>query len=138
MTKLLDRAGKGDLTARVRDKRRDELGELGEKVNAVLDGQQKMIEQVKTTSTNIGKLKSSLAELFSHSRENTGKVSSSFRSVMEGLMSMLRTPAAKSAMPVEDGSTGTLAVTAEKAVEDGMKAIEIAANGGGLYRKRKK
>jgi methyl-accepting chemotaxis protein len=129
MTKLLDRAGKGDLTGRVRDRRRDELGELGEKVNVVLDGQQKMIEQVKTTSTNIGKLKSSLAELFSHSRENTGKVSSSFRSVMEGLMSMLRTPAAKSAMPVEDGSTGTLAVTAEKAVEDGMKAIEIAANG---------
>ena len=129
MTKLLDRAGKGDLTARVRDKRRDELGELGEKVNAVLDGQQKMIEQVKTTSTNIGKLKSSLAELFSHSRENTGKVSNSFRSVMESLMSMLRTPAAKSAAPVEDDGTGTLAVTAEKAVEDGMKAIEIAANG---------
>ena len=129
MTKLLDRAGKGDLTGRVRDRRRDELGELGEKVNVVLDGQQKMIEQVKTTSTNIGKLKSSLAELFSHSRENTGKVSNSFRSVMESLMSMLRTPAAKSAAPVEDDGTGTLAVTAEKAVEDGMKAIEIAANG---------
>ena len=127
MTNLLDKAGKGDLTGRVRDRRRDEIGELGEKVNVVLDGQQRMIEQVKATSTNIGRLKNNLTELFSHSRENTGKVSKGFRSVMEGLMAIVKTPVSQTAAAADD--TDILAVTAGKAVEDGMKAIEIAVNG---------
>ena len=127
MTNLLDKAGKGDLTGRVRDRRRDEIGELGEKVNVVLDGQQRMIEQVKATSTNIGKLKHSLAELFSHSRENTGKVTKGFRSIMEGLMAIVKAPASQTATAADDADI--LAATAGKAVEDGMKAIEIAVNG---------
>jgi len=127
MTNLLDKAGKGDLTGRVRDRRRDELGELGQKVNVVLDGQQKMIEQVRDTTTNIGKLKNNLTELFSHSRENTGKVTKGFRSVMEGLMAIVKTPVSQTAAAADD--TDILAVTAGKAVEDGMKAIEIAADG---------
>jgi methyl-accepting chemotaxis protein len=128
MTRLLDKASKGDLTDRVRYKRRDELGELGEKVNVVLDEQQKMIEQVKTTSNNIGKLRNSLAELFSHSKENAGKVSMTFRSVVESLMSSEKVPETGAAAAAEDDAD-TLAATAEKAVEDGIKAIEIAASG---------
>ena len=128
MTRLLDKASKGDLTDRVRYKRRDELGELGEKVNVVLDEQQKMIEQVKTTSNNIGKLRNSLAELFSHSTENAGKVSMTFRSVVESLMSSEKVPETGAAAAAEDDAD-TLAATAEKAVEDGIKAIEIAASG---------
>jgi len=129
MTRLLDKASRGDLTGRVSDRRRDEIGELGEKVNIVLDGQQKMIEQVKATSTNIGKLKNSLAELFTHSRENTGKVSSGFRSIMQSLMAAIRAPGTDSTAATADDTAEVLAVTTGKAVEEGMKAIELAASG---------
>lgn len=127
MTNLLDKASKGDLSGRVRDRRRDELGELGEKVNVVLDGQQKMLEQVRTTSTSIGKLRNSFVELFSHSRENTGKVSKGFRSIMDGLMAVIKTSGTETTAAADE--TDIIAVTAGKAVEDGMKAIEIATNG---------
>ncbi len=129
MTRLLDKASRGDLTGRVSDRRRDEIGELGEKVNIVLDGQQKMIEQVKATSTNIGKLKNSLAELFTHSKENTGKVSSGFRSIMQSLMAAIRAPGTDSTAATADDTAEVLAVTTGKAVEEGMKAIELAASG---------
>lgn len=129
MTRLLDKASRGDLTGRVSDRRRDEIGELGEKVNIVLDGQQKMIEQVKATSTNIGKLKNSLAELFTHSKENTGKVSSGFRSIMQNLMAAIRAPGTDSTSAAADDTAEVLAVTTGKAVEEGMKAIELAASG---------
>lgn len=129
MTRLLDKASRGDLTGRVSDRRRDEIGELGEKVNIVLDGQQKMIEQVKATSTNIGKLKNSLAELFTHSKENTGKVSSGFRSIMQSLMAAIRAPGTDSTSAAADDTAEVLAVTTGKAVEEGMKAIELAASG---------
>ena len=129
MTRLLDKASRGDFTGRVSDRRRDEIGELGEKVNIVLDGQQKMIEQVKATSTNIGKLKNSLAELFTHSRENTGKVSSGFRSIMQSLMAAIRAPGTDSTSAAADDTAEVLAVTTGKAVEEGMKAIELAASG---------
>lgn len=128
LTRLLDKAGKGDLTDRVKDTRRDELGELSDKVNVVLDGQQRMIEQVRSTTGNIGMLKNGLTELFSHSRENAGKVSSGFKGIMDSLITGIKGPA--SGISTASGSgDGNLAETAGKAVEDGMKAIEIAAEG---------
>ncbi len=134
LTRLLDKAGKGDLTDRVRNGRRDELGELGEKVNVVLDGQQQIIEQVKTTTGNIGILKNNLVELFSHSRENAGKVSNSFKGIMESIMSGIRqqtadTDEAAGDEAAVDEAADTLVVSAGRAVEDGIKAMEIAANG---------
>ena len=86
-----------------------------------------MLEQVRTTSTSIGKLRNSLVELFSHSRENTGKVSKGFRSIMDGLMAVIKTSGTETAAAADD--TDIIAATAGKAVEDGIKAIEIAANG---------
>ncbi len=127
MTRLLDKAGKGDLTDRVKGNRQDELGELGEKVNVVLDGQQRIIEQVKNTNGNIGILKSGLAELFSHSRENTGKVTNGLKSIMDSLITGIKRPA--SGVAIHGSNAENLAETAGKAVEDGMKVIEIAARG---------
>lgn len=128
LTRLLDKAGKGDLTDRVTAARHDELGELSDKVNVVLDGQQRMIEQVKSTTGNIGILKNGLAELFSSSRENAGKVSNSFKGIMDSLITGIKGPA--SGIGTASGSNGeNLAETAGRAVEDGMKAIEIAAQG---------
>lgn len=128
LTRLLDKAGKGDLTDRVTGTRHDELGELSDKINVVLDGQQRMIEQVKSTTGNIGILKNGLAELFSHSRENAGKVSSGFKGIMDSLITGIKVPASGIGTTSGTGEEN-LAETAGRAVEDGMKAIEIAAQG---------
>jgi len=129
MTKLLEKAGSGDLTDRVENKRRDELGELGSKVNVVLDGQQKMLEQVKSTTGDIGVLRKAFADLFAHSRENAGKVSSGIKNIMEGLVSGARHPVADAGRIAAADDSESLALTTGKAVEEGMKAIEIAASG---------
>ncbi|HEX2944739.1 MAG TPA: methyl-accepting chemotaxis protein [Clostridia bacterium] len=129
MTRLLEKAGNGDLTDRVRNGRKDELGELGSKVNVVLDGQQKMLEQVKNTTGDIGVLRKAFADLYSHSRENAGKVSSSIKNIMENLVNGTKHTAAGAGKAAAAADTDSLALTAGKAVEDGMKAIEIAAYG---------
>ncbi len=130
MTNVLKRAGEGDLTERISSGRNDEIGKLGESVNGVLDGQQKMLEQVRTTSGDIGVLRKGLSELFSHSRDNAGKVSSGIKSIMDGI-------AAGAKHSNEDiGKMGRTNIEADnlasatgKVVQDGMKAIKMAASG---------
>ncbi len=130
MTSLLEKAGKGDLTDRVRNERKDEIGKLGASVNGVLDGQQKMLEQVRSTSSDIGVLRRSLSELFAHSRENAGKVSSGLKNIMDGIISGVKRPGEEFAKTAPLGAgTEELALTTGKAVEDGMKAMQIAASG---------
>ncbi len=129
MTKLLEKAGTGDLTGRVENRRKDELGELGSRVNVVLDGQQKMLEQVKSTTGDIGVLRKAFTDLFAHSRENTGKVSTGIRNIMDNLVNGTRQPAAGAGKAAAAEGADSLALTTGKAVEDGMKAIEIAASG---------
>lgn len=130
MTGLLEKAGKGDLTERLRDRRNDELGKLGDRVNDVLDGQQRMLEQVKTTSGDIGALRKGLSDLFLLSRENAGKVSGGIKKIMEGLITGVKHPAESlSGIETAGADTAGLAVTTEKAVADGLRALEIAASG---------
>lgn len=129
MTNLLDKAGKGDLTERVRSGRRDEIGKLGESVNGVLDGQQRLLEQVKTTSGDIGVLRGGLADLFARSRESAGKVSNGIKNIMEGLVSGVKLAGVNPNKTIVNVEDDRLAETADKAVADGMKVIEIAASG---------
>jgi methyl-accepting chemotaxis protein len=131
MTKLLEKAGKGDLTGRVRYRRNDEIGELGARVNDVLDGQLKMVEQVKTTTGDIGMLRAGLTELFANSRQGVEKMSQGFKNMMEGLLAGdKQTAPALSLVPEIGGNDEDgLAQTTDKAVADGIKAIEIAASG---------
>lgn len=129
MTKVLEKAGKGDLTDRVRNKGRDEIGELGARVNDVLDGQTKMIEHVKTTTGDIKVLRKGLADLFVHSRENSEKVSMSFNNVLESLIGRGKLPASHIEPLTADINSEGLEHSTDKAVEDGMKAMEIAVIG---------
>ena len=130
MTNLLEKAGKGDLTERVKGGRSDEIGKLGQRVNDVLDGQQRMLEQVKTTSGDIGVLRKGLADLFAHSRESAGKVSSGIKNIMESLITGVKHPGASHENPgAYNAEADGLAVTTGRAVADGMKAMEIAASG---------
>ncbi|RCX17462.1 methyl-accepting chemotaxis protein [Anaerobacterium chartisolvens] len=130
MTSLLDRAEKGDLTVRAQVTGSDEIGQLGQKVNSVLDGQQKIIGQVITTNREIGTLKDRMREIFDTGRDNAAKIS-------EGLKNVLTGSEARSAASSE-GLTGhraealrsegvSQAVT--RIMDDGRKAIEAAFTG---------
>lgn len=130
MTILLENAGKGDLTERVKIGRSDEIGKLGERVNNVLDGQQRMLEQVKTTSGDIGVLRKGLADLFVHSRESAGKVSNGLKNIMESVITGVKHPDENiDRMGTINTEADGLDETAGRAVADGMKAMEIAASG---------
>ncbi len=129
MTKLLEKAGKGDLTERVNSMRSDEIGKLGESVNDVLNGQQRMLEQVKSSSGDIGVLRKGLADLFAHSRESAGKVSNGFKNIMDSLITGGKLTGASLDRVTFNYEADGLAVTTGRAVADGIKAMEIAASG---------
>jgi methyl-accepting chemotaxis protein len=127
---LLGKVENGDLTDRITDRRRDELGMLGDKVNHVLDGQRRMVEQVKSTSGDIGVLRRRLAELFAHSRENAGKVSSDVRDVIDGIISGVSRPD-ENLKGIGEMAAGAenLSEAADRVVKGGMKAVEMAVTG---------
>ena len=130
LTNLLGKAENGDLTDRINDRRKDEFGVLGDKVNKVLDGQQKMVEQVKSTSGDIGVLRKKLAELFMRSRENTGRVSSGVRNVIDDIKSGVGRPGENlKEIGNMAASANSLSEATDKIVQGGMKAIEMAETG---------
>ena len=130
MTSLLGKAEKGDLTVRAEVNKRDEIGELGEKVNSVLDGQQRIVGQFITTNKDISSLKQKLAEMFSHSKDNATKISSGLKNVVENAKSGVSknanglTDAGQLASGVKGVSDATTRV-----IDEGMKAIEVAFTG---------
>lgn len=130
LANVLGKAENGDLTDRIDYRRRDELGMLGDKVNRVLDGQRKMVEQVKSTSGDIGILRRKLAELFTHSRENAGKVSVGFRNVIDGIKSGVGRPdeSLREIGAIAAGAEN-LSEAAGRVVQDGRRAVEMAATG---------
>ncbi len=126
---LLSKAEKGDLTVRAVVKSRDEIGELGQKVNNVLDGQQKIVGQVISTNKDISSLKQKLSEVFTSSRENANKIT-------DGLKEVAKTKSrkkvkAESFADVNELVCGVKGVSdaTSKVIDDGMKAIEAASTG---------
>lgn len=130
LTNLLGKAEKGDLTVRVRNERRDEIGRLGEKVNNILDGQQRMVEHVKITTGDIGALGKRLSELFAHSRDNVVKLSNGVNNVIDSIKTGVKQPSEslKGINKISAGVDGFSAAT-DKMVRDGMKAVDTAISG---------
>ncbi|MCX7921218.1 MAG: methyl-accepting chemotaxis protein [Clostridia bacterium] len=130
LTSLLSKAEKGDLTVRAEVKRRDEIGELGEKVNNVLNGQQRIVGQVMSTNRDISTLKHKLAEIFGQSRENVNRISGSVKNVVDNMKSGASGTGSKlkDVDRLISGAKGVSEATS-KVVDDGMKAIEVAFTG---------
>lgn len=130
ITSLLGKAESGDLTVRTSVYGRDEIGILSEKVNRVLDSRQKMVEQVASTTGDIGVLRKKLTELFHHSRDNAGKVHNSIKSVVEGTKAGGKRPKVNiDGINELAAGVGDFSAAADKVVRDGMKAIEAAITG---------
>lgn len=130
MINLLGKAEKGDLTVRTQINRRDEIGTLGAKVNSVLDGQQRIVEQMKSTSGDIKSLRQKLTELFTHSKDHVGKASSGLKNVVDGMKTGAGHPDESLAgiRGIAEGARGVSDVT-QKVVSNGLKAMEMAADG---------
>lgn len=130
MTHLLNKAVDGDLTVRAQLNRNDEIGELGEKVNCILDGQQKMVGQVMSTTKDISTLKQKLSEVFNQSRENISKISGGIKNVVDNIKNGVPSShnSFKNMDQLVSGVKGVSEATS-KVVNDGIKAIEVACTG---------
>lgn len=130
MTMLLVQAEKGDLTVRNNMTKKDELGELGNKVDNVIDAQKRIIGSVRDTNTEIGSLKNRLLHLFANSNANAGKLSEDVREVVEKAK-IVAPSVSKALSDPESLENGVKIVSqiSEKAVDHGIKALDIAAIG---------
>ncbi|MCX7748772.1 MAG: methyl-accepting chemotaxis protein [Clostridia bacterium] len=129
ITGLLSRAQHGDLTMRAEVKRKDEIGELGLKVNSVLDEQQKMVGQVITATRDMSTLKQKLYEVFNQSKDNVGKLSHGFKNVIKSMKNgALSKDKVQDVSELASGVKGVSEAT-ERVMSDGMKAIEVAFTG---------
>lgn len=129
ITNLLDKAEKGDLTVRTVVNSRDEIGELGQKVNSVLDGQQRMVNEVIITTKDIGTFKQKLKEIFKQSKDNNFQISSSLKNVVDNAKTgAAGTDKLENVSELMKGVKG-FSDASSKVVNDGMKAIEVAITG---------
>lgn len=130
ITNLLSKAESGDLSVRTSIARRDEIGELGERVNRVLDGRQRIVGQVETATKDISSLKQKLSEVFNSSRDSVNTISNGLRNVVRSVKSGVEEVSSglKDAMENDSGSRSASG-SAEKVVNDGMKAMEVASTG---------
>lgn len=116
---ILSRVEKGDLTVRADIKADGEIGGLGRKVNSVLDGQQKMVEQFRDTTNEISSLKQRLTVLVSQNRESVNKISNYRKSPVQ---------ASGRSIDTESMITDVKSVSlqTQKAADDSKRAIELA------------
>lgn len=115
---ILSRVEKGDLTVRANIESEGEIGGLSRKVNSVLDGQQRMVEQFKNTTSEIGNLKQRLTSLVDQNRETVSRMNTGRKAPQKGT----------AAFDTESIMTDVRAVSqqTQKAVDDSKKVAELA------------
>lgn len=115
---ILSRVEKGDLTVRANIESEGEIGGLSRKVNSVLDGQQRMVEQFKNTTSEIGNLKQRLTSLVDQNRETVNRMNTDRKAPRKGT----------AAFDTESIMTDVRAVSqqTQKAVDDSKKVAELA------------
>lgn len=123
LSAILSRVEKGDLTVRADIKTDGEIGGLTKKVNSVLEGQQKMVEQFKDTTHEISNLKQRLTLLVKQNRDSVSKISNYKRNpiISEG-------PHLDTESIITD--VKTVSMQTQKAADDSQKAIELAKSRG--------
>ncbi|WP_024832253.1 methyl-accepting chemotaxis protein [Ruminiclostridium josui] len=117
LSNILSKVEKGDLTVRAEIAASDDIGKLGEQVNNVIDGQQKMIEQFKDTGSEISTLKQRVKSLVDQNRTTMEKISASKTADREEVV-----------LDTESIISGvkTVSEQAQKAVGDSVRAVETA------------
>lgn len=123
ISNMLSKVQKGDLTARVEMDSKDELGEIGQQMNSVLEGQQKIVEHFRDTTNEISTLKQRLIVLVNQNRESVNKISGTIKSNQKkGLEKNLQSLDTQGI--IED--VKVVSEETKKLVGDGIKVIEVA------------
>lgn len=131
MTKMIERAEKGDLPSTVQIIDDDVLGELSYKVKNMLDRNKKVADDVLSAEKDIDFLKRNLELMSNESKEKISNISRGYYSTVntiKGSMRGLKEPT-KDVSKLVEGVKNMSDVT-QKVVGDSMRAMEIAANSG--------
>jgi methyl-accepting chemotaxis protein len=129
INEILSFAAGGNLSVRAEVRDNGDIGELGNKINSLIDGKKKVIDVVVKTNNELGTLKQKFHEIFVSSKENSGKISQVIKGIIEGI----RDPQKEADMSgVEEIAMGAKLVSdeSEKVAGNGMKAIEAALASG--------
>lgn len=130
ITTLLGKAEKGDLTVRSSMNRADEIGELGEKVNNVLDGQKRIVGQAIAATKDISQLKQKLTKISTNSRDSVGKIYEELNSAMKDMKNRANlTPGSLEEVNRFASEVKEVSKTTGMVMDTGMKAIEVAYTG---------
>jgi len=73
INETLSSAEKGDLSVRAEVGGTGDIGELCNKINSLINGKKKVIDEVVKTNNELGTLKQKFHEIFASSRENASK-----------------------------------------------------------------
>ncbi|WP_010250616.1 methyl-accepting chemotaxis protein [Acetivibrio cellulolyticus] len=129
MINLLGKAENGELSVRADVGRRDEIGQLGEKMNKFLDSRQRLYNEMSSTTEDLNSLNSVFSDVFNKSKDNAGKLSSGFKSVFEHMKNGMSGTNAK--LPEMSGiAQGAMDMSeaTSKVVDEGIKVIEVASS----------
>ncbi len=130
ITTLLGRAEKGDLTVRSSLQRGDEIGELGEKVNNVLDSQKRIVGQAMAATRDISQLKQKLTKISTNSRDSVGKIYDELNIAVEDMKNRANlTPGSVEEVNRFASEVKEVSKTTGMVMDTGMKAIEAAYTG---------
>lgn len=129
---VLKTAANGNLSVRAGLRRKDEIGELAEKINIMLEEQQKAFEKVMVAFKDISGPENDLTAAILRWKENIDRISSALKRTTADMRKNRSHGGAETCI----SGIGQLAAAASSmeevivaAVNDGQKAIELAANG---------
>ncbi|GEM_PF-830619 len=131
MISLLGKAESGELSARTEVVGKDEIGQLGEKMNRFLDSRQRLYNEMSSTTEEINSFKFVFSDIFNKSKDNAGKISAGFKNVFEHMKNGVSDTSSN--FPEISGiaqGVKSMSEATSKVLDDGMKAIEVASFGG--------
>lgn len=126
----LNVAQKGNLIVRVPDDREDEIGELGSKVNSVLEGRRQIAGRARETADNINDLKGRLAETFNCGKNNAANISRELADAFESLKRAIKASSKDKTAAGLGTKMENTSKEASEAIKDGIKVIDTAAEEG--------
>ncbi len=131
MINLLGKAESGELSARAEVGGKDEIGQLGEKMNRFLDSRQRLYNEMSSTTEEINSFKFVFSDIFNKSKDNAGKISAGFKNVFEHMKNGVSGTGSR--LPEISGiaqGAKNMSEATSKVLDDGRKAIEVASSGG--------
>lgn len=131
MINLLGKAERGELSARAETDGKDEISQLGQKMNRFLESRQRLYNEMSSTTDEINSFKFVFSDVFNKSKDNASKISAGFRNVFEHMKNGVSDTDSK--LPEINGiaqSVKNMSEATSKVLDDGRKAIEVASSGG--------